>query len=176
MEQLETGRLILREWNMNDAADLYEYAKSKKVGPMAGWKPHANIEETNKILQMFIEENETWAICLKATGKVIGSIGLHCSSREHERSLGYVLSEDFWGKGLVYEAAKCIMEYAFHILKLEIISVVHFPFNIQSKRVIEKLGFQYIETKEKATKIFDGTEYDDVCYAITKEEFYNLNL
>jgi len=68
------------------------------------------------------------------------------------------------------------MEYAFCNLKMDSISVVHFPFNIQSKRVIDKLGFHYIETKEKATKIFDGTEYDDVCYAITKDEFYNLNL
>ncbi len=176
MEQLETNRLILREWNINDAADLYEYASNKKIGPMAGWKPHDNIEETQKILQMFIEQNETWAICLNETGKVIGSIGLHRSSNEYERSLGYVLSEDFWGKGLVYEAAKCVMEYAFCNLKMDSISVVHFPFNIQSKRVIDKLGFHYIETKEKATKIFDGTEYDDVCYAITKDEFYNLNL
>jgi len=76
MEQLETNRLILREWNINDAADLYEYASNKKIGPMAGWKPHDNIEETQKILQMFIEQNETWAICLNETGKVIGSIGL----------------------------------------------------------------------------------------------------
>lgn len=176
MEQLETNRLILREWNMNDAEDLYEYAKSEKVGPMAGWKPHANIEETQTIIKMFIKENDTWAICNKENAKVIGSIGLHRSCNEHERSLGYVLSEDFWGKGLAYEAAKCVMEYAFRNFKIDTISVVHFSFNNQSKRVIEKLGFHYIETKEKATKIFDGTEYDDVCYAITKEEFYNINL
>lgn len=175
MEQLETNRLILREWNINDAADLYEYAKSKKIGPMAGWKPHANIEESQKIIQMFIEENETWAICLKETGKVIGSIGLHRLCKEQERSLGYVLSEMFWGKGIVYEAAKCVMDYAFHNFKIDTISVVHFPFNIQSKRVIEKLGFHYTETKEKATKTFDGNEYDDVCYSISKEDFYNLN-
>ena len=62
MKTIETSRLILREFKQSDLNDFYAYAKSDKVGPMAGWKPHENIEESQKILNMFIEENEVWAI------------------------------------------------------------------------------------------------------------------
>ena len=37
---LITERLILRPWEDGDAADLYQYAKDERVGPMAGWAPH----------------------------------------------------------------------------------------------------------------------------------------
>jgi len=63
------------------------------------------------------------------------------------------------------------MRFAFDELHLEIMSVYHFPFNEQSKRVIEKLGFKYEGTFRMATAIFDGTIYDDVCYSITRDEF-----
>jgi putative acetyltransferase len=45
---------------------------------------------------------------------------------------------------------------------------------MRSKRVIEKLGFKYEGTIRKATKIYDGTIHDDLCYSMTKEEFDNL--
>ena len=54
MKKLETRRLILREWRETDADDLYAYAKSDKVGPMCGWKPHKDILETKEILKQFL--------------------------------------------------------------------------------------------------------------------------
>ena len=54
MQRLETERLVLRDWSINDARDLYEYAKSPNVGPNAGWKPHDNIEESLGIIQISI--------------------------------------------------------------------------------------------------------------------------
>ncbi len=77
MKTLETERLILREWKLEDAADLYEYAKTELVGPNAGWKPHQTIDESRGIIKKFIENQDTYAIVLKESGKVIGSIGLH---------------------------------------------------------------------------------------------------
>lgn len=50
-------------------------------------------------------------------------------------------------------------------------SVEHFSYNKQSKRVIEKLGFRYIETKERSYKIYDGSEVDNVCYLLPKSKF-----
>lgn len=171
MERLETDRLIMREWDINDAYDVYEYAKSKKVGPMAGWKPHESVEETKKIIEMFIEENETWAIYSKELKKVIGSIGMHNTDKENQLELGYVLAEECWGQGLMVEASKAVIKYGFDNLGLDNIYVGHFSYNKQSKRVIEKLGFRYIETKEKSYKIYDGSMVDDVCYLLSKEEF-----
>lgn len=104
MKKLETQRLILREWRETDADDLYAYAKSDKVGPMCGWKPHKDILETKEILKQFSEQDETWAIELKETGRVIGSLGLHKTKKEklplhYDFELGYALSEEYWAEG-----------------------------------------------------------------------------
>ena len=172
METLESNRLQLREWEEIDAKDVFEYAKSKLVGPMAGWKPHDSLEESLEIIQMFKREQDTWAIVLKETGKVIGSVGLHKEEKEKERMLGYVLGEDYWGQGIFKEASERILAYGFEQMKLERITVYHFSTNRQSKRVIEKLGFTYEESKKNGTTGYDGTFYDKVCYVMTISEYY----
>ncbi len=47
---IETERLILRKWTQNDAESLFAYAKNPNVGPIAGWPPHKNIEESKNII------------------------------------------------------------------------------------------------------------------------------
>ncbi len=176
MKVLETDRLLLREWIEEDCYDLYEYAKSPKVGPMAGWVPHESLDKSKEIVHMFIESNETWAICLKQTGKVIGSIGLHPDKKrsydsDQVKMLGYVLAEDYWGQGIMVEAGKEVLRFAFKEFNVETLSVYHFSSNPQSKRVIEKLGFTYEGTLRKAIKLQDGTIVDSLCYSLLKEEY-----
>jgi len=177
MKTLETKRLILREWNINDAEDLYNFAKSPLVGPMAGWKPHVDVDESLKIIEMFIKEDDTWAIVDKETNKVIGGTGLHNDGKrkyKQSKMIGYVLSEEYWGRGLVAESTQRILKYGFEELELEIISIYHFPFNVQSKRVIEKCKFTYEGVMRKAGERFDKVVLDDVCYSMTKEEYFNI--
>lgn len=174
---LETERLILRPFTYTDIDDLYEYAKNPKVGPDAGWKAHENIDETKAILKSFIEEDQVLAIVWKVNNKVIGSIGLH---KDHLRSadkvkmLGYVLSEDYWGKGIITEAAKAVLAHGFTDMNLTMITVNHYSYNNKSRRVIEKCGFKYEGTLRHCVKIFDGNTYDLVCYSMTKEEWEKL--
>lgn len=87
--------------------------------------------------------------------------------------IGYVLSEDYWGKGLMSEAVKEVIRYLFEEVKLDIISCYHYPFNIRSKRVIEKSGFKYEGTLRLESRIYDGSVYDSVCYSITKQDYLN---
>lgn len=176
MKRIETERLILRNWSIDDLDDFYEYAKSKNIGPSAGWKPHSNKEESKKILMSFIKADETWAIEYKENSKVIGSIGLHKDDMRtgvNSKMLGYVLSEDYWGHGLITEASKAIINFAFNELNLDVLSVYHFRFNQKSKRVIEKCSFKYEGTLRRGNKLFDGTVVDLVCYSMLKEEYYN---
>jgi len=178
LKVLETERLILRQWELSDLNDFYEYAKNPNIGPNAGWEPHTSKDVTMKILQLFIEGKNVWAIVYKGNGKVIGSIGIHEDKKREDinaKMLGYVLSEPYWGKGLMTEAAKCVMSYAFLEMKLDVLSVYHYSFNNSSKRVIQKCGFSYEGTLRLASKTYDGSIYDDVCYSITKEE-YNLQI
>ena len=174
MNTLETQRLFLRGWHTEDLEDFYEYCKNPHVGPAAGWEPHQGIEVSRSILSSFIEKDEVWAIIEKETGKAIGSVGLHDDKlREfpEARMLGYVLSEEYWGKGIMTEAVKAVLAHAFLERSLLIVSVFHYPFNQRSRRVIEKCGFTYEGTMRIAAKIYDGTIYDACCYSMTREEY-----
>jgi len=176
VEILETERLSLRPWQLSDLDDFYEYAKNPNVGPKAGWEPHTSKEITREILQLFMERKNVWAMICKENGKVIGSIGLHEDKKRADinaKMIGYVLSETYWGKGLMSEAVKCVINYAFLEMKLDLISVYHYPSNNPSKSVIEKCGFSYEGTLRCASTIYDGTIKDDVCYSITRNEYYD---
>ena len=118
---LETDRLIIREWSEMNLEDLFEYAKVDGVGQMAGWNPHTSIQESKNILEMFIQGKMTFALELKENHKVIGSLGLETLSLllrdEYEnlvgRELGYVLSKEYWGKGLMPEAVNRVIKFCF---------------------------------------------------------------
>ena len=60
---LYTERLILRPWDVSDAQSLYEYAKDPEVGPVAGWPPHKNTEESLRVIQNVLNSAECYAIC-----------------------------------------------------------------------------------------------------------------
>lgn len=156
--RLTTERLILRPWRESDLADFYEYASVDGVGQMAGWLPHSDIEKSREILSHFIENKNCFA--LEFEGKVIGSLGIEEYDEENfpelahlrGRELGYVLSKDFWGRGLMPEAVRAVISYLFDGLKLDFITVGHFAWNTQSQRVIEKCGFAYLKTVEYKTR------------------------
>lgn len=161
---LHTKRLTLRHWMLGDLADFYEYASVDGVGQMAGWLPHENIEKSLEILQHFISEKKTFAI--EFNGKVIGSLGIE-EYNEKElpelnskigREIGYVLSKDYWGHGLMPEAVKAVINYLFDTLKLDFIVCGHFVDNFQSMRVQEKCGFKHIKCIKYTTRY--GVEKD----------------
>lgn len=150
---LNTDRLILRVWQENDLNDFFEYASVDGVGEMAGWRHHESIDISREILNSFIAEKNVFAIVEKETNKVIGSLGLHESwANEDERykhlnvkEIGYVLSKAYWGRGLMPEAVKAVIEFGKNACGIEAFTCGHFKKNQQSKRVIEKCGFAFVE-------------------------------
>ena len=172
--QLETDRLLLRGWERKDAHALYEYAKNPNVGPAAGWKPHESVRESRTIIDQLFRTNTTWAIVHKATGRIIGSIGLEpdkLRTNIRSRELGYSLSEDYWGEGIMTEAAQRIISYAFDEMSLIILMIRTSTTNHRSQRVIEKCGFKYEGTLRQAYKIYDGTLRDTMVFSMTREEY-----
>ena len=148
---LETERLILRPFEQSDLADFFEYASVEGVGEMAGWKHHESIAKTQEILDLFIKEDKTFAIVYKDNNKVIGSLGVEKYGMEDAftefkgylgREIGYVLSKDYWGMGIMPEAVKAVISYLFDVLDLDFLTCGYFDFNHQSKRVQEKCGFK----------------------------------
>lgn len=160
---LKTQRLILRPWTESDLDDFFEYASVDGVGQLAGWNPHRNKEESKLILDMFIGGRKTFA--LEYDGKVNGSLGIEEYNQRNYpeldalqgREIGYVLSEDFWGQGLMPEAVKAVVEWLFNEMELDFILVGHFDRNARSRRVIEKCGFRYIKTTKFET-MYDTVE------------------
>lgn len=155
---LKTERLILRNWLDTDLEDFNSYAKVDGVGKMAGWPAHKDLEESKYILSLFIEEKRTFALEYK--GNVIGSLGIEKYSEEDYpeldessgREIGYVLSKDYWGQGLMVEAVRAVIEYLFDVVELDFILVGHFDWNKQSSRVIEKCNFKYIKSRSYKTR------------------------
>lgn len=74
------------------------------------------------------------------------------------------------------EAVSCLIDYSFKEMQLAVLSVYHYPFNIRSKRVIEKCGFVYEGVLRGASRIFNGEIYDDMCYSILKEEYEQVKI
>lgn len=172
---LQTDRLILRPWRETDLDDFYEYASVDGVGQRAGWKPHADKSESREILDLFIEHKKTFA--LEYRGKVIGSLGIEKYNEERYpefgekrcREIGYVLSKDYWGLGLVPEAVKEAIRYLFEEVGLDVIFCGHFLSNSQSARVQEKCGFRHYAYDQFETRM--GTIEDNEVNLLTREDW-----
>ena len=148
---IHTSRLILRSFEPSDLDDFFEYASVEGVGEMAGWAHHENKEVTLRILNSFITEDKVFAICLKETGKVIGSLGVEEYGMEAAltefngylgRELGFVLGKAYWGRGIMPEAVNAVIDYLFNELDYDFLTCGYYNFNSQSKRVQEKCGFK----------------------------------
>ena len=154
--ELETERLILRRWKDSDAESLFEYARDPEVGPIAGWPPHQNIEESLYVIRNVLNGPEAYAICLKEDGTAIGAIELKLkghtdmTDRDDECELGYWLGKPFWGRGLMPEAAKEMLRHAFEDLGMTKVWCGFYDGNLKSKRVQEKCGFRYQWTTQDA--------------------------
>ncbi len=172
---LITERLVLRPWRQQDLEDFFAYASVGGVGQMAGWKPHESREETQKILDSFVSKNRTFAIT--RGGRVVGSLGIEAYNEElfpeladkKCRELGFVLAKDCWGRGLMPEAVKAVIDWLFEDVGLDVILCAHFLSNRRSARVQEKCGFKHYAFGSYKTK-FDTVE-DDETNILTREDW-----
>lgn len=150
----ETDRLILRPWNEDDAESLFLYAKDPDVGPIAGWPVHTSVDYSREIIKDVLSADETYAVCLKENNRAIGSIGLippaqtHTEISDDEMEIGYWIGVPFWGKGLIPEAVRVLIEHAFVDLGCRALWCGYYDGNEKSRRCQEKCGFNYHHTEE----------------------------
>lgn len=178
---IETERLILRNIDMRDHMDMYEYAKTPYVGPNAGWEPHKSITQTMGIIAMMINNPNngslgTFAIVLKEENRMIGTIELFNMTQSYKAELGYALNYKYWGQGIVPEAARAIIHWGFVRLNLKRIEINLFPTNHQSERVCQKLGFVKEGLLRNAYLRYDGKIFDEIKYSMTDDEYYEKYL
>ncbi len=178
---LETERLILRNFKPTDIEDYWEYVQMPNVGPRAGWPAYTDKQKAIDWLEnVECKKPNQFAIVLKDENKVIGSVDLmECVGSRYEgmgvedgaKEIGFVLSETYWGRGIVTEAARAVLSYAFDVLGIQNIYIGHAKANIGSGKVQDKLGFKIIgEVKNYRTWV-DGTQTDFVARKMTKQEW-----
>lgn len=181
MGRLETKHLFLRPWTEKDAEELYTYAKDPDVGPPAGWLPHTSVENSREIIKNVLSKREIYAVCLKG-GKPIGSIGLHLkgstdmTDRDDECELGYWIGKPFWGQGLIPEASRELLRYAFEVLGMRAVWCGYYDGNIKSRRVQEKLGFVYQHKTEELEVPLMNELRTGHCMLMTKERWQKVQL
>lgn len=143
-----TERLTLRPWGEEDAPALYALASDPAIGPAAGWPAHGSVEESLESIRTVLAAPETYAVCLRTTGELVGCMSLvepRCGAAYRgagkELELGYWIGRSFWGHGFAPEAVTAAIGRAFGELGCEGLWCGYFEGNGRSRRVMEKCGF-----------------------------------
>lgn len=137
----------IRKWKLADAKDLAVALSNKKVQDnLRDGLPYPYTEQDGLdyiSTMLAADESNTFAFAVSADGKVIGSIGAFRQDNIHRQTaeLGYYISEEYWGKGIVTEAVKQLCDYVFTHTDIIRIYAEPFAFNIGSCRVLEKKRF-----------------------------------
>ncbi len=173
---LETERLILRKMVLNDAEAVFAYASNSEVSRYTLWETHRSIEDSRAFLEFATQKYENggepdWGIVYRGNGCLVGACGLVNWEAEHARAeVGFVLSREYWGRGLMSEAVRAILRFGFERMNLNRIEARCIAENAASARVMEKAGMVYEGTLRQREYI-KGTYRDIKLYAILKKGF-----
>ena len=144
---LKTSRLTLRYWSVDDAECLYHFAKNPHIGPVAGWPPHQSKQDSLNIIKTIFCRDECYAVVMDDVPIGCAELLLHPDGNhwwgEGSAELGYWIAEEFQGNGYATEACETLIKRAFDDLDVKQIYATFKQDNISSKRVLEKLGFEY---------------------------------
>ena len=173
---LETERLILRKMVLNDAEAVFAYASNSEVSRYTLWETHRSIEDSRAFLEFATQKYENggepdWGIVYRGNGCLVGACGLVNWEAEHARAeVGFVLSREYWGRGLMSEAVRAILRFGFKRMNLNRIEARCIAENAASARVMEKAGMVYEGTLRQREYI-KGAYRDIKLYAILKKGF-----
>ena len=173
---LETDRLILRKFTIEDAEGMFNnWATDPNVNKFLAWPLHKNVDETKEIITKWISKYEegsyNWIVEEKETHEVIGSICEEGKSTKHKTiSLGYCFGSKFWNKGYASEVLRRVIEYLLTEQGFYLVEANHRSSNPASGRVMQKAGMKYDGTLRSRRIDPDGNRSDVIVYSITKDE------
>ena len=149
----ETERLILRNYTMDDMPAVHEYFSNEEVSRYEDFWPQT-MEDVTEGLSEWKDMDNRMAVVLKETGKLIGSVGYWVDEEdgETEYSIDFDFNPRFWHRGYAFEAAKEVVRHLTDDLHVKDIWGDCDERNTASSRLLERLGFQLIETVDDAYK------------------------
>ena len=175
-QTIETRRLILRRFRIEDAEEMYRnWASDPEVTRFLTWPPHSSADVTRALLESWTARYGdggyfNWAIEWKETGSVIGNISVVALHENRDAAdLGYCLGRAYWGRGIMPEALRAVNNYLFDTAGLNRIAACHDVNNPKSGRAMEKAGMRTEGILRGAGKNNLGI-CDEVWHAILRKD------
>jgi RimJ/RimL family protein N-acetyltransferase len=161
----------LRPFQDSDIDSLVKHANNPKIAAnLTDAFPHPySHEDGRRFIAMTRQNDPPTILAIVIDNEVCGAIGVHPQADIHRKSAecGYWLAEQHWGKGVMPEAIRQMVDYAFRTFDINRIYARPFSFNRASQRVLEKAGFTHEATLKEAC--FKNGEYcDELYYTIFK--------
>ena len=174
---LETDRLILRPFKIEDAEEVFNnWASDDEVTKYLTWSTHSSVEMSRSYMEFCIngynEKNVyQWGMELKNSHELIGNISVVKIIDEIDSvELGWVIGRKWWGNGYTAEAAKRLLEFLFTEVGANRICAGHDVNNPNSGRVMRKIGMKYEGTVRQSGKNNQGI-VDMANYSVLREEW-----
>ncbi|MGN7763483.1 GNAT family N-acetyltransferase [Paenibacillus sp. 22594] len=175
MTLLETERLIIREFVLEDMEEVHAYASDPLVAKYMIWGPNSE-EETRSYINLTMEMQRhsprrdfEFGVVLKQTRQLIGGCGIHVSE-PRQGEIGYCFNPLFWRQGYTSEAAAAVLDFGFRELDLHRVYATCRPENMGSAKVMQKLGMAY-EGHLREHLWHKGKWHDSYLYSILKPEY-----
>jgi ribosomal-protein-alanine N-acetyltransferase len=165
--RLETERLVLREITPDDRDGAFRNFSDLDVAIWFFDEPFREIDQVDQIIQEFIQDFEqgkdlTWAITLKENNEFLGTCGFGDVEIGSRGEIGFDLAKEHWGKGLMSEALRAVIDYGFDVLGVGSIEAHTYSTNARAIRLLRKLGFH-----------LDGVREDSHYFVMTRQDRAN---
>ena len=171
--KIHTERLILRGMESRDKAGLFEIMSDEETC-LNGGGFHAFTEpdeEFDYLFENFLTQNR-YSIIEKNTEKMVGLIKVEEEGNRAVRTeeIGFDIHPACRRRGYAFEAVSGLIGTYFQKTSVEMFTAAHFPGNIPSKRLLEKLGFRYEGRRHNALYHDTLGPIDLMCYYLEKPE------
>lgn len=176
-KRLETERLVLRKFTMDDAIFAYQnWMSDEEVTKYLSWSKHDTIEVTKVILDSWIrnyhkEDFYQWVIVLKETNEPIGSMSVVSQNEKTQMvHVGYCIGKSWWNQGFTSEALETVIRFFFNEVGVNRLESLHDTNNPNSGKVMLRCGLKFEGLLRKA--FFNNQGIVDACmYSILREEY-----
>lgn len=176
-KKLETSRLILRPFTLEDAPAMYRnWASDPEVTRYLTWPAHGSVDISRMILQDWISHYEEdtfyqWAIVPKETGEPVGSVSVVSHNDAAQLvQIGYCIGTRWWHQGITSEALQAVIGFFFRDVGMNRIEARHDANNPHSGGVMRKCGMIY-EGTHRSSDVNNQGICDACWYSILASEW-----
>ncbi len=146
LPSIETGRLRLRKLQIEDAADMFDYASDPEVTRFRSWRTHLSTDDSMRFIVAAREKYSQgdladWGIELRSSNTLIGTIGFQCVRSGYIADLGFTIGSKVFHSEIALEAVESVLEFGFVHLGFHRIQSLTLVDDTSSLQVLEAAGF-----------------------------------